>query len=152
MHFVALADAWASWLESFVDFFSFGTIQLQPLYRTIFKKKKEDHLLVERPVSRACGTLAMAQPTDTSGAAAPEVKLQAGLGSDWRQLNIQGGFADLSAELLPLQASLRRETLDPAGRQFLEENHQKTLRISEYISEIKKACFQQETRGKKACF
>lgn len=86
---MALADAWASWLESIVDFFSFGTIQLQPLYRTIFFLKKEKrHLLAKRLISCVCGAFAMAQTADAPVAAALEIKLDVSFGSALRQLNI----------------------------------------------------------------
>lgn len=50
-------------------------------------------------------TFAATQPGDAAAAAALEAVL--GLGSDLRQLNIQGSSTDLSAELLLLQVCLR---------------------------------------------
>lgn len=97
MHFVALADAWASWLESIVDFFSFGTTQLQPLYRTIFLKKKKKIISWSKDPFLVCVTFAMAQPVDISVAGALEIKLHAFSWSNLRQWNAQGSLADLPA-------------------------------------------------------
>lgn len=54
MHFVALADAWASWLESIVGVFSFGTVSDSPYIELAKKKIIKTPLLVESPGTGVC--------------------------------------------------------------------------------------------------
>lgn len=106
MHFVALADAWASWLESIVGVFSFGTVSDSP-YIELAKKNNKNPSPGGKPWCWRVFCCWEVQPGDTSAAVALEMILHVVWGSDLKHLYVEGSFTDLTCAAFAIQVPLR---------------------------------------------